>query len=61
MLGKSRYITLLLASTTRDGAPAPRIKRGRWRWPLELSGRTKSLIGLVGVRDRGAIDAHTPR
>ena len=31
------------------GAPTPRIKRGRWRWPLELSGRTKSLIGLVAM------------
>lgn len=52
MLGKSRYISLISALMTRDGAPTPRIKRGRfrvWRWPLELSGRTKSLIGLVAM------------
>ena len=47
------------------GAPTPRIKRGRIMVPLEFSGRTKILIGLVGVRDREittrAIDAHTLR
>ena len=56
MLKKSKKITLISALMTRDGAPTPLIKRGRirvWRWPLDLSGRTKSLLGLVGVRDRG--------
>jgi hypothetical protein len=58
MLRTSKYITLISALMTRDGAPTPRIKRGRigvWRWPLEFSGRTKSLIGLVVMSFRHGV------
>ena len=64
MLRKSRNISLIsVLDDTRRGTDAAHKRGGSG--PLELSGRTKILIGLVGVRDRGiatrAIDAHTPR
>ena len=71
-MAEPREDPAVIGDSKPHGAPTPRIKRVRirvwrwpldlsrrtkslveWRWPLELSGRTKFLIGLVGVRDRG--------
>ena len=44
------------------GAPTPRIKRGRikvWRWPLELSGRTKILSVLLQCLFSTALCEHS--
>ena len=66
MLIKPNNITLVSLLMTRDGATGQRCRA--------LSGSDqgveiaigfvwshKTSLGLVGVRDRGAIDAHTPR